>query len=206
MSKFSLPNYLSVVIPAASLGVGIYIDSGKGKGIVEYIFSLFSIPLLIIALLSSFLFFRESLDVFAYILISGVVISACFILISALKKEFLLIKIGMVLLVMTIQLLVSLKFQPALDIYKPAKLIADAIKSSVKGDYEIGFYKTRFFQSLVFYTGKKIREISSEDSLLQFIDFPGEKFVITESEGYELKVINRGLRLLESSHISLYRE
>ncbi len=185
MSKFSLPNYLSVVIPAASLGAGIYIDSGKRKKIVEYIFSLFSLPLMVIALLSSFLFFRESLDAFAYIFISGVIIFTLFILIFSYKKEFFMTKVGMALLIMTIQLLISVKFQPLLDVYKPAKPIADTIKSSVKGDYELGFYKTRFFQSIVFYTGKKAREVGSEDSLLQFIDSPGERFIITEPEGYK---------------------
>ncbi len=186
LSKFSLPNYLSVVIPAASLGAGIYIDSRKGKGIVEYLFSLFSIPLLIIALVSSFLFFRESLDTFVYLLISGVVISTSFILISTLKKEFFITKAGMILLIMMIQLLVSLKFQPILDTYKPAKPISEAIKRVSGKEFEIGFYKMGLFQSLVFYTGKKLNEIGSEDSMLQFINSPKERFVITEENEYNL--------------------
>ena len=186
LSKFSLPNYLSVVIPAASLGAGIYIDSRKGKGIVEYLFSLFSIPLLIIALVSSFLFFRESLDTFVYLLISGVVISTSYILISTLKKEFFITKAWMILLIMMIQLLVSLKFQPTFDTYKPAKPISEAIKKVSGKEFEIGFYKTRLFQSLVFYTGKKINGIGSEDSMLQFINSPKERFVITEENEYNL--------------------
>jgi len=186
LSKFSLPNYLSVVIPAASLGAGIYIDSRKGKGIVEYLFSLFSIPLLIIALVSSFLFFRESLDTFVYLLISGVVISTSYILISTLKKEFFITKAWMILLIMMIQLLVSLKFQPTFDTYKPAKPISEAIEKVSGKEFEIGFYKTRLFQSLVFYTGKKINGIGSEDSMLQFINSPKERFVITEENEYNL--------------------
>ena len=192
LSKFSLPNYLSVVIPAASLGAGIYIDSRKGKGIVEYLFSLFSIPLLIIALVSSFLFFRESLDTFVYLLISGVVISTSYILISTLKKEFFITKAWMILLIMMIQLLVSLKFQPTFDTYKPAKPISEAIKKVSGKEFEIGFYKTRLFQSLIFYTGKKLNEIGSEDSMLQFINSPKERFVITDENEYNL--LSQGYR------------
>ena len=192
LSKFSLPNYLSVVIPAASLGAGIYIDSRKGKGIVEYLFSLFSIPLLIIALVSSFLFFRESLDTFVYLLISGVVISTSYILISTLKKEFFITKAWMILLIMMIQLLVSLKFQPTFDTYKPAKPISEAIKKVSGKEFEFGFYKTRLFQSLIFYTGKKLNEIGSEDSMLQFINSPKERFVITDENEYNL--LSQGYR------------
>src|SRR3989338_5153165 len=192
LSKFSLPNYLSVVIPAASLGAGIYIDSRKGKGIVEYLFSLFSIPLLIIALVSSFLFFRESLDTFVYLLISGVVISTFYILISTLEKEFFITKAWMILLIMMIQLLVSLKFQPTFDTYKPAKPISEAIKKVSGKEFEIGFYKTRLFQSLIFYTGKKLNEIGSEDSMLQFINSPKERFVITDENEYNL--LSQGYR------------
>ena len=192
LSKYSLPNYLSVILPAASLGAGIYIDSRKGKGIVEYLFSLFSIPLLIIALVSSFLFFRESLDTFVYLLISGVVISTSYILISTLKKEFFITKAWMILLIMMIQLLVSLKFQPTFDTYKPAKPISEAIKKVSGKEFEIGFYKTRLFQSLVFYTGKKLNEIGSEDSMLQFINSPKERFVITDENEYNL--LSQGYR------------
>ena len=192
LSKFSLPNYLSVVIPAASLGAGIYIDSRKGKGIVEYLFSLFSIPLLIIALVSSFLFFRESLDTFVYLLISGVVISTSYILISTLKKEFFITKAWMILLIMMIQLLVSLKFQPTFDTYKPAKPISEAIKKVSGKEFERVCDKTRLFQSLIFYTGKKLNEIGSEDSMLQFINSPKERFVITDENEYNL--LSQGYR------------
>ena len=185
LSKFSLPNYLSVVIPAASLGAGIYIDSRKGKGIVEYLFSLFSIPLLIIALVSSFLFFRESLDTFVYLLISGVVISTSYILISTLKKEFFITKAWMILLIMMIQLLVSLKFQPTFDTYKPAKPISEAIEKVSGKEFEIALYNTRFFQALVFYTNKELKWIGSEGSMLQFINSHGEVFVITGEKEYK---------------------
>ncbi|MBI3582713.1 MAG: glycosyltransferase family 39 protein [Nitrospinae bacterium] len=200
LSKFSLPNYLSIILPSASLGVGLYIDSNlpspllrkegmKGWSssiVVEYMFSLFSIPLLIIILVSAFSFFTESLNITAYLFISGAVISIFLILISGIYKNFLLTKVGMVLLVMVIQLLVSLKFQPIFDTYKPAKPISEAIKKVSGKEFEIGFYKTRLFQSLVFYTGKKLNGIGSEDSMLQFINSPKERFVITEENEYNL--------------------
>ncbi len=92
----------------------------------------------------------------------------------------------MVVLIMIIQLLISAGIQPILDTYKPAKPISEAIKKVSGKEFEIGFYKTRLFQSLVFYTGKKINGIGSEDSMLQFINSPKERFVITEENEYNL--------------------
>ena len=218
LSKFSLPNYLSVVIPAASLGAGIYIDSNlpspllrkegmKGWSssiVVEYIFSLFSIPLLTIILVSAFFFFTPPPGgLFTYLLISGAIISTLMVLISGIYKNFLLTKVGIVLLVMVIQLFISVSIQPILDTYKPAKPISEAIKRVSGKEFEIGFYKMGLFQSLVFYinlpspllrkegkgevyTGKKLNEIGSEDSMLQFINSPKERFVITEENEYNL--------------------
>lgn len=202
LSKYSLPNYLGLIIPAASLGAGLYIDSNREKItdkfslIVEYIFSLSSIPLLIIILVSAFSFFTPPLPPpferggieggTAYLLISGAVISVCLILISGIYKNFLLSKLGMVTLVMIIQLFISASIQPILDTYKPAKPISEAIEKVSGKEFEIGFYKTRLFQSLVFYTGKKLNEFGSEDSMLQFINSPKERFVITEENEYNL--------------------
>jgi 4-amino-4-deoxy-L-arabinose transferase-like glycosyltransferase len=192
LSKYSLPNYLGLIIPAASLGAGLYIDSNKEKIIdkfsltVEYIFSLSSIPLLIIILVSAFSFFKESLNITVYLLIAGAIASVSLILISVIYKNFLLAKSIMVILVMIIQLFISASIQPILDTYKPAKPISEAIKKVSGKEFEIGFYKTRLFQSLVFYTGKKINGFGSEDSMLQFINSPKERFVITEENEYNL--------------------
>ncbi len=192
LSKYSLPNYLGLIIPTASLGAGLYIDSNKEKIIdkffltVEYIFSLSSIPLLIIILVSAFSFFKESLNITVYLLIAGAIASVGLILISVIYKKFILAKSIMVILVMIIQLFISAGIQPILDTYKPAKPISGAIKKVSGKEFEIGFYKTRLFQSLVFYTGKKINGIGSEDSMLQFINSPKERFVITEENEYNL--------------------
>ncbi len=192
LSKYSLPNYLGLIIPAASLGAGLYIDSNKEKIIdkfsltVEYIFSLSSIPLLIIILVSAFSFFKESLNITVYLLIAGAIASVSLILISVIYKKFILAKSIMVVLIMIIQLLISAGIQPILDTYKPAKPISEAIKKVGGKEFEIGFYKARLFQSLVFYTGKKINGIGSEDSMLQFINSPKERFVITEENEYNL--------------------
>ncbi|MEK7845494.1 MAG: hypothetical protein AAB257_00830, partial [Nitrospinota bacterium] len=162
LSKYSLPNYLGLIIPAASLGAGLYIDSNKEKIIdkfsltVEYIFSLSSIPLLIIILVSAFSFFKESLNITVYLLIAGAIASVSLILISVIYNKFLLAKSIMVILIMIIQLFISASIQPILDTYKPAKPISEAIKKVSGKEFEIGFYKTRLFQSLVFYTGKKL--------------------------------------------------
>ena len=200
LSKYSLPNYLGLIIPAASLGAGLYIDSNlpspllrkegmKGWSssiVVEYIFSLSSIPLLIIILVSAFSFFKESLNITVYLLIAGAIASVSLILISVIYNKFLLAKSIMVILIMIIQLFISAGIQPILDTYKPAKPISEAIKKVSGKEFEIGFYKTRLFQSLVFYTGKKINGIGSEDSMLQFINSPKERFVITEENEYNL--------------------
>ncbi len=192
LSKYSLPNYLGLIIPAASLGAGLYIDSNKEKIIdkfsltVEYIFSLSSIPLLIIIFVSAFSFFKESLNITVYLLIAGAIASVSLILISVIYNKFLLAKSIMVILIMIIQLFISAGIQPILDTYKPAKPISEAIKKVSGKEFEIGFYKTRLFQSLVFYTGKKINGIGSEDSMLQFINSPKERFVITEENEYNL--------------------
>src|SRR3989338_6248753 len=191
LSKYSLPNYLSVYIPAASLGVGIYIDSIKENCrlsiidcLIEYIFSLFSSPFLILIFVSGFFFFKELLSIFTILLISGAIISTLMVLISGIYKNFLLTKVGMVLLIMVIQLFISVSIQPILDTYKPAKPISEAIKKVSGKEFEFGFYKTRLFQSLVFYTGKKLNEIGSKDSMLQFINSPKERFVITDENEY----------------------
>jgi len=200
LSRYSLPNYLGLIIPAASLGAGLYIDSNlpspllrkegmKGWSssiVVEYIFSLSSIPLLIIILVSAFSFFKESLNITVYLLIAGAIASVSLILISVIYNKFLLAKSIMVILIMIIQLFISAGIQPILDTYKPAKPISEAIKKVSGKEFEIGFYKTRLFQSLVFYTGKKINGIGSEDSMLQFINSPKERFVITEENEYNL--------------------
>ena len=200
LSKYSLPNYLGLIIPAASLGAGLYIDSNlpspllrkegmKGWSssiVVEYIFSLSSIPLLIIILVSAFSFFKESLNITVYLLIAGAIASVSLILISVIYNKFLLAKSIMVILIMIIQLFISAGIQPILDTYKPAKPISEAIKKVSGKEFEIGFYKPRLFQSLVFYTGKKINGIGSEDSMLQFINSPKERFVITEENEYNL--------------------
>lgn len=202
LSKYSLPNYLGLIIPAASLGAGLYIDSNKEKIIdkfsltVEYIFSLSSIPLLIIILISAFSFFLPPLSPpfegggikggAVYLLIAGAIASVSLIFISVIYKKFILAKSIMVILIMIIQLFISASIQPILDTYKPAKPISEAIEKVSGKEFEIGFYKTRLFQSLVFYTGKKINGIGSEDSMLQFINSPKERFVITEENEYNL--------------------
>ncbi|MEK6591130.1 MAG: glycosyltransferase family 39 protein [Nitrospinota bacterium] len=187
LSQYSLPNYLSVITPAFSGIVGLFIDSSKDKTsiTIENIFSIFSIPFLLLFLASAFFFFRDSLDIVTYLLVSAAIFYTILILISGTYRNFFITKIGMILLIMIIQITISLKFQPILDSYKPAKPISKNIMALSKDGIEVGFYKTRFFQSLVFYTGKKIKDIGSEDSLLQFINSPGNRFIITEEDGYK---------------------
>jgi len=187
LSRYSLPNYLSLIIPAASLGVGIYIESAKEKidNVIEYLFSLFSIPLLTILFVSALYFFGEVSDTLTYLLIGMAVIFTSVILISGISGKFIFSKVGMILLVMITQLTVSVRFQPFLDRYKPAKPISEAIKKVSGKEFEIALYNTRFFQALVFYTNKELKWIGSEGSMLQFINSHGEVFVITGEKEYK---------------------
>jgi len=153
--------------------------------VIEYLFSLFSIPLLTILFVSALYFFGEVSDTLTYLLIGMAVIFTSVILISGISGKFIFSKVGMILLVMITQLTVSVRFQPFLDRYKPAKPISEAIKKVSGKEFEIALYNTRFFQALVFYTNKELKWIGSEGSMLQFINSHGEVFVITGEKEYK---------------------